>query len=152
MEYLSHQEEITDIFNNIRSFSYEEKHNLLDTVKFNRLTRKKGYVLLDERIELKGTIVNKNNKIRAINEKLEKLSWLNHLNEECLMLLNDIIALARDLRNILIKQFVTLNPAIKKGILKNEIKDFIYSIDELKETYEDLESVFFFLPKMQEFK
>ena len=45
-----------------------------------------------------------------------------------------------------------MNDLRKKGIAKEAIKDFKNSIDELKEAYEDLESVFFFLPEMPDFK
>lgn len=39
-----------------------------------------------------------------------------------------------------------------KGIAKEEISNFKAAIDDLKDSYQDLESVFFFLPKMPEFK
>lgn len=44
-----------------------------------------------------------------------------------------------------------MNAIRKKGIAKEEVNEFKNAIDELKETYFDLASVFFFLPKMPEF-
>lgn len=67
------------------------------------------------------------------------------------MLLNDLISSAKDLRTSLIRQYISMNFFRKKGIAKEEIKNFKNSIDELKESYEDLESVFFFLPEMPDF-
>ncbi|WMN11379.1 hypothetical protein QYS49_38175 [Marivirga salinae] len=68
-----------------------------------------------------------------------------------MILLNDIISSAKDLRTSLIRQYISLNFLISNGIAKDEIKEFKNSIDELKESYEDLESVFFFLPEMPDF-
>ena len=144
MECLSHKEEITNTFTNVRSFSYQEKVNVLDEEKVD--------LLLDTIIEFKEMLVNKSSRILDINERIEKLTWYSNLDDECLMLLNDLISSAKDLRSTLIRQYASLNSLRKKGIAKEEIKDFKYSIDELKESYEDLESVFFFLPKIQGFK
>ena len=55
------------------------------------------------------------------------------------------------LHSSLIRQYVSFNFIRKKGIAKNEIKDYKSSIEEFKESYSALESVFFFLPKMPEF-
>ena len=73
------------------------------------------------------------------------------MDEECLMLINDLISSAKDLRSSLIRQYVSLGFLKKKGIAKEEIKDFKNSLDELKETYQDLESVFFYLPEFSGF-
>lgn len=51
----------------------------------------------------------------------------------------------------MIHQYVLMGKLRKNGIAKEEIKAFKNAIDELKESYEDLESVFFFLPKMPDF-
>ena len=67
------------------------------------------------------------------------------------MMLNDIISLAKDLRSSLIRRYVSMNVLRQKGIAKKEIKEFKIAIDDLKETYEDWESIFFFLPKMPDF-
>jgi len=64
----------------------------------------------------------------------------------------DIISLGKDLHSSLIRQYVSFNDLRQRGIAKNEIRDFKNSIDELKESYYDLESVFFFLPEISEFK
>jgi hypothetical protein len=66
-------------------------------------------------------------------------------------LLNDLISSAKDLRTTFIRQYVLLTTFRKKGIAKEEIKNFKSAVDDLKEICDDLESVFFFLPKMPDF-
>lgn len=145
MEGLSPKSAIINTFSNVRSFSFEEKKvPLLDEERMN--------TLLDAILDFKSGLKDKTERIYDINEKIESISWLNDLDEECLMILNDIISSAKDLRTSLIRQYISMNYFRKKGIAKEEIKDFKNSIDELKESYEDLESVFFFLPKMPDFK
>ncbi len=106
---------------------------------------------MDAILQLKNDIKLKTKKIYEANEGIEKLTWLNDLDDECLMLLNDLISSAKDLHSSLIRQYVSLNYVRSQGIAKEEIKDFKNSIDELKESYSDLESIFFFLPEMPGF-
>jgi hypothetical protein len=144
MESLSQESKIAATFSNIRTFSFEEKKApLLDEEKVNSL--------LDTILDFKNGLKEKTERIIEINERIEKLTWFNELTEKSLMLLNDLIASAKDLRMSLIRQYISLNVLRKKGIAKEEIKGFKNSIDELKESYEDLESVFFFLPDMPDF-
>src|SRR5690554_5883870 len=144
MECLSHKSEIVNTFSNVRSFSFQEKKTpLLDEERVNSL--------LDAILDFKSSLKEKTDKIYNVNERIEKITWFNDLDEESLMLLNDLISSAKDLRTSLIRQYIPMGYFRKKGIAKEEIKDFKNSIDELKESFEDLESVFFFLPKMPEF-
>lgn len=144
MECLSHKSEIVNTFSNVRSFSFQEKKTpLMDEERVNSL--------LDAILDFKNSLKEKTNKIYNVNERIEKITWFNELDEESLMLLNDLISSAKDLRTSLIRQFISMNSFRRKGIAKEEIKDFKNSIDELKESYEDLESVFFFLPEMPDF-
>ena len=139
-----HKSEIIETFMNIRDFSYKEKKSpLLQEEKINSF--------LDTLSDFKNQLKEKTSEINEINEQIEGITWFNDLDEECLMKLNDIISLAKDLRSSLVRQYVLMNSIRKKGLAKETIKDFKYSIDELKESYEDLESVFFFLPQMPEF-
>jgi hypothetical protein len=144
MESISNKTEIINTFYKLRSLSFQEKKApLLEEESYN--------LLLDAILDLKKGLKEKTSKIYTINEKIEKITWFNDLDEECLMLLNDLISSAKDLRTSLIRQYISMDFLRKKGIAKEEIKDFKNSIDELKESYEDLESVFFFLPEMPEF-
>lgn len=144
MECISPRLEIEKTFSNVRTFSFVEKRSpLLDEEKVNSF--------LDAILDLKNILSDKINKVYDINRHIEELTWLNDLSDECLMSINDLISAAKDLQSTLIRQYVSMNFFRKKGLAKEEIKEFKNSIDELKEAYEDLESVFFFLPEFQGF-
>jgi polyribonucleotide nucleotidyltransferase len=145
MDNLSTKTELINAFSNVRSFSFEQKKApLLDEENIN--------AVLDAILDFKTELKEKSKRIQLLNDRLESITWLNNLDEECLMLLNDLISSAKDLRTTLIRQYIAMNLFRAKGIAKEEIKDFKISIDLLKEAYEDLESVFFFLPEMPDFK
>lgn len=144
MNSLSTKSAIVSTFSNVRNFSFEEKKTfLIDEERINNL--------LDNIIDFKNVLKDKTIRLNDINKRIESITWLNDLDEDSLMVLNDIISSAKDLRSSLIRQYISINNLRKKGIAKEEIKDFKNSIDELKESYEDLESVFFFLPEMHDF-
>lgn len=144
MECLSHKAKIQSTFLSVRDFSYSEKRNPISEDQMNNQ-------FLDAILGFKESIQDKTKRIYEVNENVEKLTWFNDLDEECLMLTNDLISAAKDLRSSLIRQYISLDFLTKKGIAKEEIKDFKNSINELKETYEDLESVFFYLPELPDF-
>lgn len=141
---LTFKSEIYNTFSNVRSFSFEEKKAFLNEEKVN--------ALLDAIIEIKNFFKDKTEKINSINEEIEKLTWFNDVNDECLILLNDLISSIKDAHSTLIKQYVSLNNIRTKRIAKEELSKFKSAIDDLKESYQDLESVFFFLPDIPDFK
>ena len=145
MEHLSFKSEISNTFSSVRSFSFEEK-------KASLYNEENINALLDTILEFKKVFQKKTEKIHNINEKTEKLTWFNNVNDECLILINDLISSIKDLHSSLIRQYVSLNYIRAQGIAKEEINNFKNSIDDLKDSYQDLESVFFFLPKIPDFK
>lgn len=117
MESLTHKAEIERTFSSVRSFSFQEKKSsILDEEKVN--------VFLDAILDFKNGLKEKTEKIYDINERIEKITWFNDLDEACLMLLNDLTSSAKDLRSSLIRQYVSMNDLRKKGITKAEVKDF----------------------------
>lgn len=80
------------------------------------------------------------------------MTWFNDISNETLLLLNDLISSIKDVHSTLIKQYVALNNIRSRGIAKEEISKFKNALDDLKESYQDLESIFFFLPEMPDFK
>ncbi|NBC58537.1 MAG: hypothetical protein GVY05_09705 [Bacteroidetes bacterium] len=144
MESLSYKSEIADTFSNIRNFSYQEK-------KSSQSESEMTNQFLDAILDFKNHLKEKTTKINTIVDEIEKLTWLNNLDNESLMLLNDLIAIAKDLKMTLIRQYVSLEFFRTKGIAKQEVNDFKNAIDDLKESYEDLESTFFYLPEIPEF-
>jgi hypothetical protein len=145
MECLSHKSEISNTFSSVRNFSFEEKKvSIYDEERIN--------AFLDAILEFKNTFQRKTEKIVEINDRIERLTWFNDLDEESLMLINDLISSIKDLHSTLIRQYVSLNLIRSKGIAKDEIKNFKNAVDDLKENYQDLESVYFFLPEIPDFK
>jgi hypothetical protein len=145
MECLSHKSEISNTFSSVRNFSFEEK-------KLSVYNEERMNAFLDAILEFKNTFQMKTEKIIEINESIERVTWFNDLDEESLMLINDLISSIKDLHSTLIRQYVSLNLIRSKGIAKEEIKNFKNTIDDLKENYQDLESVYFFLPEIPDFK
>jgi hypothetical protein len=145
MDCLSHKSEISKTFSSVRNFSFEEKKvSIFDEERMN--------AFLDAILEFKNTFQRKTEKIIEINDRIERVTWFNDLDEESLMLINDLISSIKDLHSTLIRQYVSLNLIRSKGIAKEEIKNFKNAIDDLKENYQDLESVYFFLPEIPAFK
>lgn len=135
---------INETFQYIRDTSFNEKRQ---TISAEEETNK----FLDRILDLQKILNEKSLKIEDINQRLEALTWLNDIDENCLMSLNDLIASARDLHSILIRQYVNLNYIRSKGIVKDSAKRFKAAIDDLKDIVADIESVFFFLPKIPDF-
>ncbi len=144
MECLTFKSEIANTFSIVRNFSFEEKKTFLNEEKVN--------ALLDAILEFKKVFNKKTEAINSINERIEKLTWFSEIDDETLLLLNDLISSIKDAHSTLIKQYVSLNYIRSKGIAKDEISKFKIAINDLKESYQDLESVFFFLPEIPDFK
>ena len=136
--------EIENTFSSVRSKSFEEKQSPF-------LKEKVINDFLDAISDFKKVLNEKSDFLFEINNRIERITWFNDLDDECLMLINDLISTAKDLRTTLIRQYVVMGFLRNKGIAKDEIKNFKNAIDDLRETYEDLESVFFYLPQMPEF-
>jgi hypothetical protein len=145
MQSLTHKEELLKTFSDVRSLSFQAKkeaHN----------GEEKMNTFLDAINDFKAMLNLQNEKLSDIIVRLEKLTWFNNLDEDSMMLLNDLIAVAKDIHSSLIRQYVQMNNARMRGLANETIKEFKSEIDDLKETYQDLESVFFFLPDFPDFK
>ena len=144
MGCIAYKAEIQDTFTRVRDFCYNDKRSpFMDQERMN--------AFLDVILEFKDSLGEKTNKIFSINDNIDKITWYNDRDDECLKLINDLISAIKDLRSTLIRQYVSMSFLRQKGIAKEEIKKFKIAVDELKEVYEDLESVFFFLPEMPDF-
>lgn len=144
MDCGTQKSEIKDTFQEVRNFSFAEK-------KATSFDENGINAFLDAIIDFKVALKVKSERVNDINNRIEKLTWFNNLDDECLFLLNDVISAMKDLRTSLIRQYISLEILRKKGIAKDEMKRFKHSIDDLKEAYEDLESVFFYLPEMPDY-
>ena len=144
MECLTSKETINHTVEAISDVSYNEKTEALTTeAEINHF--------LDNVLGLSQVFNKKTATINTINQLLEKISWLNDLNEECLKLLNVLIGVGRDFHSTLLRQYLNLHNLENNGIAIKPMADFKESIDNLTELIDDLESAFFSLPKMPEF-
>jgi|SRR5690554_4261156 len=132
------------IFKAIRSLSFEA----IKEVQYND---EKINLFLDEINDFNSLIINKTDTLSEINKSLEQLTWLNDLDEEDLMVLNDIIALGNDFYSTLSKLYSSLRNSAINETSEEGLKNFKIEIDNLKESCEDLDSVFFYLPSFSEF-
>ncbi len=115
------------------------------------LDEEKINAFLDAINDFKRALVCKTEEVQEINSRIEKLTWFTDIDDACLMLVNDIISAARDLHSSLIRQYVAMNIIKSKGIARSEIREFKDSLDDLRESCDDLELVFFHLPNNQDF-
>jgi hypothetical protein len=144
MECLESKDTINSTFEVVRDVSYTEKRLKVPTEEeINKF--------LDNILELQKLLGNKADKIEMVNSLLEKITWLNNINDDCLLQINTLIGVAKDFHSTLIRQYIKLNFLRSKGIAKQAIKDFKYSIDTLRDAISDLESVFFSLPNIPEY-
>lgn len=130
-----------------REASYQAK-----TSSFRLDSQENINTFLDNILEFKKMLSEETIEIESFTEKLEKLTWFDDIDDDCLKLLNDLIAAVRDWRGSLVRQFVKMDNLRKKGIALDEIRNFKHAIDDLREIADDLESVFFHLSKNQDFQ
>jgi hypothetical protein len=144
MDCLTSKETINNTVEAVSDVSYAEKKEALTThEEINQF--------LDNILELKQVLAKKTATVNHINLLLERVSWLNDVNEECLKLLNILIGVGRDFHSTLLRQYYYLHSLESKGIAIQSIDEFKDSMDTLTELIDDLESAFFSLPKMPEF-
>jgi len=106
---------------------------------------------LDKVLEFQKHIQEKTDRINFINSKFKEFTWLDNLDEECIGILKNIISLSDGLHHKMIRYYVSLNWALKKGIANESMKNFKIALDDLKEYNQDLEDLFFNLPSDKEF-
>lgn len=147
MECLESKGAIVESFEYVRNLRYTERtDNLVQS-------EEEINAFLDAILDFKKSIVSKTEQIEVLVDKLESITWFDNVDDECLMILSDIISLSKDLSQNLERKYkmVGLTKIKAKGIAKNEIKNYIASIEDLKEVADDLEDVFFKLPHCEEF-
>ena len=145
MKFLTYKSRISEIFGDVRKFSFEVKREyVFDEVKINNL--------LDKILEFKRVFNDRTNKINSLVEKIEQITWFNNLDNDSLMSINDLISSLRDLHSTFLRQYISLNYIRSKGIAKEEIKNFKAALDDLKDVAADLDSIFFFLPNINDFQ
>ncbi|MFC0181514.1 hypothetical protein ACFFJX_02600 [Pseudarcicella hirudinis] len=112
----SNIDKISQTFEKVRSLSYNEKRNFISTEESIN-------TLLDTINELKQSVNSKKQTIDSFVGILEQITWLNDLDETCLIKINEIISLSRDFHATLIRYYNSLaENLIAKGIARREIQ------------------------------
>ena len=136
---------INSTYRSVSRFSFDEKRN-------PQLTEQGINAFFDAILDLKAVLKNKVDRLQKTNSLFEHLTWYNNLDDDCLMRVNETISLAKELHSSLTLQYVSLSRIrIKTGIAKEEIKRFNASLDDHKESFNDVENLFFVLPADDEF-
>jgi small-conductance mechanosensitive channel len=145
MNTTDYSEKIAVIANDVRVLSFDEKKEIPTGEEIDRL--------LDAVIESKKFIQAKISRTDQLTQALETITWMNNPSEQDLLEINQLISSARDLRLTLLKTYSVLNNFIQqKNVLAAEVNDLKRALDDFTETIDDVESVFFFLPRDKEFK
>jgi hypothetical protein len=143
MECLTAKDKINKTFIEVSELSKSKNTKIIDQIVIDNI--------LDRIIEFQSNIQGKADKINFINSKFQELTWVNNIDNECLLLLRKLIDTSKVLHNKMIKYYVSLNWAIKRGIANEAMKNFKLSLDDLKEYNQDLEDLFFNLPEDEYF-
>lgn len=137
--------QILATFESVRRFSFEQKRQAA-------YSEQAVNAFLDAVLDFKSMLADKTAKINDIVTRVEAITWLQLTDNETLMLVNDLVSQLKDLRSSLVRQYLSLDFLRKKGVAKTEIKAFKASIDDLLDVAADLESRFFYLPKIEGFE
>lgn len=106
---------------------------------------------LDKILIFQNYLADKTAKVNMISLIFEELTWVDgNFSEDDLRMINEIISAGKDLRTTLIKRYIKINTNSLRSIASKEINLFKISIDNLTETYRDVEDVFFNLPNDSE--
>ncbi|MBB6126953.1 hypothetical protein [Mucilaginibacter lappiensis] len=138
-------EKINSTFQVVRETSFHEKK---ESITYEERVNN----FLDRILEFKNDLSDRCKKLEGINESLESLTWINDLDDECLMAINDLISSAKELHSVIIRQYITINAIKEKGIAKDVIHRFKMASDDLREIVSDLDVVFFHLPNIPGFQ
>ena len=142
----TNQIDIKKSFSKTRLFSFQEKQDRIFKMRDKQFDKNDG----QEELKILEAIEAKIEHIDNLLIELETISWLNDVNEETLIVINDIIVHTKDLTNSYEKQYsIIVDRKLQNN--KNTVSCFREAIEELHETVEDLESRFFVLPKMNHF-
>jgi two-component SAPR family response regulator len=145
MECLTAKETIAQTYETLSATSFKEKKNIKIP------TQEEINHFLDKILELQRFLGMKTHKINELNSLLEKITWINDLNDDCLKQLNELLAIAKDFHSTIIRQYASLNEIRKRGIAKESTKKLKEAIDNFKENIIDLEATFFLLPNFKGF-
>ena len=145
MSTLTLNQEIKKTFDQVKALGFKQKQQLLSEQEI--VDR-----FLDAIPKFKKELIYRTNIMEDIADKVDLISRMGKPSQAALKELNGLISVLRDWHSVMVRDYVSLNSIRKHNIAKGEIKAYKAAIDGLKEGYEDLESIYFFLPSIPEFK
>ena len=145
MSTLTLNQEIKKTSDQVKALGFKQKQQLLSEQEI--VDR-----FLDAIPKFKKGLTYRTNIMEDIADNVDLISRMGKPSQAALKELNGLISVLRDWHSVMVRDYVSLNSIRKHNIAKGEIKAYKAAIDGLKEGYEDLESIYFFLPSIPEFK
>lgn len=138
---------IRKVVRDVENISYEQRIHPLTQDENNN-------VIIEMYSNFKPKLNNFTNALNGLTEKYESLTWLDNPNEDSLKSLHTLITISKSFCNTInldFNHFKTCNALKENNFLKTEIENYEMSIQDFTEVTNDLERVFFTLPKNKEF-
>ena len=141
MSTLTLNQEIKKTSDQVKALGFKQKQQLLSEQEI--VDR-----FLDAIPKFKKGLTYRTNIMEDIADNVDLISRMGKPSQAALKELNGLISVLRDWHSVMVRDYVSLNSIRKHNIAKGEIKAYKAAIDGLKEGYEDLESIYFFLPSI----
>lgn len=138
MECLTAKSKIQETFNEVNELANQKNIKALRQEAVDKF--------LDKIIVFTTSLDKQTNTITDINSKLENLSWIDNVDDECLDLIKDLLDKSKAVHKKLIRTYVKMSWVITKGIATKAMRDYKIALDDLREYNQDLEDLFFNLP------
>ncbi|MEZ4850541.1 MAG: hypothetical protein R3B93_18395 [Bacteroidia bacterium] len=134
------KERINILLHKVNDVSYQER------IRAVELEEQRINTYLDGINKLKELLKEQINNLNILIEECEKLTWLERkdLDEDALKSISGLIAFLTDIHNSSIHNYKIFSDfADKTNIAHSEIQGLKTALDDLKESINDLETVFF---------
>ncbi len=107
---------------------------------------------LDSIIALRAHLKKRTEKLNEIVDLIDQVTWIDGpLSDDNLRDIHDIISKLQDYFSSLSKLLHRLKKIENNNIAGKEINSFRLAIQDVREAYQDLESIYFHLPHMDDF-
>jgi len=101
---------------------------------------------------LKTKIVDRTNKLENLDDLLTQITWLEVEDQEEEKLLREVIEKAKKFHSKLIRNYATMKKDLwQKNICREEIENYKYALDDFEDSVFEVEEIFFYLRKDDEF-
>lgn len=141
METLTVKSKIRDTINEVLDLS--QKQTFEKKIQEQAINK-----FLDHILDFQNSLNQKTNAILVVNSKFSEFSRFNEsVDEECLILIRQVLDLSKKWHQKLIRFYVDLNWIRKHHVANKAIANFKAAVDDLKEYNQDLEDLYFNIEK-----